>query len=54
MPSGLIDQDHGVGAWGDVEGDLLAMHAYWLAVAAGHHDAGRLALGGTDRAKDPC
>ena len=53
VPSGLIEQQHGVRAWRDVEGDFLQMHAHRLAVAAGHDDAGGLAFGGADRAKDP-
>ena len=36
-----------------VEGDLFEMHAHRLAVAAGHDDTGSLALGRTDRTKDP-
>jgi hypothetical protein len=30
------------------------VHAHRLAVAAGHDDAGGLALGGTDRPEQPC
>ena len=54
VPSGLIKDDHGVGARRDVEGDLFKMHAHRLAVAAGHDDASSLAFGGADRTEDPC
>jgi len=53
MPSGLIEDDDGVGTRRDVEGDFFKMHAHRLAVAAGHDDAGSLAAGRTDRAEDP-
>jgi hypothetical protein len=54
VPSGLIEQDDGVRAGRDVEGDLHEMHAHGLAVAPGHDDAGSLAFSGTDRPEDPC
>ena len=54
MPSGLIEQENGVRAGRDVEGDLLEMHAHGLAVALGHDDAGSLTFSGTDRPEDPC
>jgi hypothetical protein len=54
MPSGLIEQDDGMCARRDVEGDLLEVHAHRFAVAAGHDDAGGLALGRADRAEQPC
>ena len=53
VPSGLIEQDDGVRAGRDVEGDLLEMHAHRLAVAPGHDDARSLAFSGTDRPKYP-
>ena len=53
MPSGLIEKQDGVGAGRDVESDFRKVHAHGLAVAAGHDDAGTLALGRADRAKDP-
>lgn len=53
MPSSLIENDHGVGARCDVEGDLFQMHVHRLGVAAGHDDTGGLAFSGTDRAEDP-
>jgi len=53
MPSGLIEEQDGVGAGRDVEGDFLEVHVHGLAVAAGHDDAGAFSLGRADRAKDP-
>ena len=53
VPSGLIKDDDGMGIGRHVEGDLFKMHAHRLAVAAGHDDACSLALGRTDRTKDP-
>ena len=53
VPSGLIKDDDGMGTGRHVESDLFQMHAHRLAVAAGHDDAGSLALGRTDRAEDP-
>src|SRR3546814_12055123 len=53
MPSGLIEQQNGMCARRDVEGDLLEVNAHRLAVAAGHDDAGGFTFGGTDRAEQP-
>src|SRR3546814_8285753 len=53
MPSGLIEQQNGMCARRDVEGDLLEVHAHRLAVAAGHDDAGGFTFGGTDRTEQP-
>jgi len=53
VPSGLIEQEDCMRAWGNVEGDFLEMHAHRLAVATGHDDAGGLAFGGADRAEQP-
>jgi len=53
VPSGLIQQQDGMGARRDVEGDLLEMHAHGLAVASGHDDAGSVAFSGADRAEQP-
>jgi hypothetical protein len=53
MSPGLIEEQDGVGAGRDVEGDFFKVHTHGLAVAAGHDDAGPLALGRADRAKDP-
>jgi len=54
MPPGLIEQQDGMCARGDVKGDLLEVHAHRLAVAPGHHNARDLAISGTDRAEQPC
>ena len=53
MPSGLIQEEDGMCARRDVEGDLLEMHAHRLAVAPGHDDAGGLAFSGADRTEEP-
>jgi hypothetical protein len=45
MPSGLIEQQDGMGTRCDMEGDLIEMLAHCLAVATGHDDARGLALG---------
>ena len=52
MPSGLIEDEHGMGTGSDVEGDLCEMHAHRLAVAAGHDDGSTLAFSGADRSED--
>src|SRR5512147_378824 len=39
---------------GDVEGDLLEVHAHRLAVAPWHDDPGGFAFSGTDRTEQPC
>ena len=53
MPTGLIEQQDGMGARRDMEGDLREMHAHRFAVAAGHDDASTLALGGADGTENP-
>lgn len=53
VPSGLIEDEHGMGTGRHVEGDLFQMHAHRFTVAAGHDDAGGLAFSRTDRTKDP-
>lgn len=53
VPSGLIKDDDGMGTGRHVERDLFQMHAHRFTVAAGHDDAGSLALGRADRAEDP-
>ena len=53
MPPGLIEQQDGMRARCDVEGDLFEMQAHRLAVAAGHDDASSLAFGGADRTEQP-
>ena len=54
VPSGLIEDDDGMGTVRHVEGDLFKMHAHRLAVAAGHDDACSLAFSRADCTKDPC
>jgi len=53
MPTCLIEQQNGMRARRDMEGDFLKMHIHRLAVAAGHDDAGALALGRTDGTEYP-
>ena len=52
VPAGLIEQQHGVGAGGDGRGDLFEVQGHRLGVAAGHDEAGALALGRADRPED--
>ena len=52
VPSGLIDQEHGVGAWRDGLGDLDEMQVHRLGVAGGQDQAGALALLRTDGTED--
>jgi hypothetical protein len=54
VPSGLIEQQHRMGTWRDVQGDFLKVHAHRLAVAFGHDDAGGLSFSGAYRTKQPC
>jgi hypothetical protein len=53
MPSGLIEDQDGMRARRDMEGDFLEMHAHGLAVATGHDDASALSLSRTDRTEYP-
>ena len=53
MPPCLIEQQNGMCARSDMEGDLLKMHVHRLAVAAGHDDAGALSFSGTDGTENP-
>ena len=53
VPSSLVEDQYGVGARRDMEGDFLQMHTHRFAVAPGHDDAGSLAFSGTDRAEEP-
>jgi len=53
MPSSLIENDDGMSAGCDMEGDFLEMHVHCCGIAARHDDAGSLAFSGTDRTKDP-
>jgi hypothetical protein len=45
VPSRLIEDQDGMGAGGDMEGDLCEMHPHGLTVAAGHDDRRPFALG---------
>ena len=40
MPSGLIEDENGVGAGGDLGGDLVEMKLHGLGVAGGQHECG--------------
>ena len=40
MPSGLIEDENGVGAGGDLGGDLVEMKLHGLGVAGGQHEGG--------------
>ena len=52
MPSGLVDQQRGVGAGCDLRGDLGQMQVHRLGVAARQDERRALAVLGTDRAED--
>ncbi len=52
VPSGLIEDDEGVGAWADLGGDLLEMPLHGLAVAARQHQGCAFAARGTDGPED--
>ena len=52
MPSGLIEQEHGMFARRDLGGDLGEMQAHRLGVAVRQHQCGTLALAGADGAED--
>jgi len=53
VPSGLIEQDNGMGAGCDVAGDLFEVHSHRLAIAARHDDTRSLPLGWADGTEDP-
>ena len=53
VPSGLIEDDDGMGTGCHVEGDLFKMHAHRFTIAAGHDDAGSLAFSEAYRTEDP-
>lgn len=53
MPSGLIEDQDGMRARRDMEGDFFEVHTHGFAVATGHDDTSALALGRTDGTKDP-
>ena len=52
MPSGLIDEEHGMSAGRDLGGDLGEMQAHRLGVAVRQDERGALAFAGTDGAED--
>ena len=52
MPAGLIEQQHGVRAGGDVFGDFSQMQVHRIGVAFGQDERGALAVLGRDRAED--
>jgi hypothetical protein len=54
VPSGLIDQEHGVGAWRDGLGDLDEMQVHRLGIAGRQDQGGALTLFRTDGAEDVC
>ena len=52
MPSGLIDEEHGMSAGRDLGGDLGEMQAHRLGVAVRQDERGALAFARTDRAEN--
>ena len=52
VPSGLVEHQHGMGARSDGGADLRRCACIAWRVAAGHDEAGALALGRADRAED--
>jgi hypothetical protein len=52
MPTGLIDEQRGVGAWRDLRGDFGQMQVHRLGVAAGHDERRALAVLRADRPED--
>lgn len=52
MPSSLIEDQDGVRARCNVEGDFGQVHSHGFAIAAWHNDPGGLALGGADGPED--
>lgn len=52
VPSGLIEQHHGVATWADHGGDLGQMEGHRRAVADGQHKRGALGLARTDGAEE--
>jgi hypothetical protein len=51
MPSGSVQDDDGVGAWGDPSADLGQMQGHGFGVDIGQHQAGADASGGADGAE---
>ncbi len=52
MPTRLIKDNHGVGAWGNGSADHGEMLLHRVGIAVGHDEAGALALCRTDGAED--
>src|ERR1700674_2109780 len=52
VPSGAVEQQHGVGALGDVAGDFLEMELHGLGVGDGQRERGPDASGGANGAKE--
>ena len=52
MPTGLIDEQRGVGAWRDLRGDFGQMQVHRLGIAAGHDEPRALPVLRADRAED--
>ena len=52
MPSGLVEEEDGMGAGRHGLGGLLQVQGHGLGCAAGEDEAGRLALGRADGAED--
>ena len=52
MPAGLIEQQHGVHAGGDVFGDFSQMQVHRIGVAFGQNERRALALLGRDRTEN--
>ena len=51
MPSGAVEQQHGVGALGDTTGDFFEMELHGLGVGEGQGKRGPDAAGGTNGAE---
>ncbi len=52
MPAGLIDEQRGMRARGDLGGDFSQMQVHRVGVASGHDEGCALTLLGADRAED--
>ena len=51
MPSGAVEQQHGVGAFGDTAGDFFEMELHGLGVGEGQRERRADAARGTDGAE---
>ncbi len=52
VPSGFVEDEHGVFARGDLGGDLGEVQVHCLGVAGGQDERGSLAIAGADRAEN--